>query len=149
MIIAIIVLAAVAVAIQTPVPLESETGRIEGTWEMAEAHSPVLRFSAGERTFPSPAEYFLERSSLVDLAGTVIAERPTAEDLEHAGPLLFLDLQADDPIGSYENDRPGIAPTVYARVLETGGKIVLQYWMFYVFNDGRLNSHEGTGRWSR
>jgi len=115
----------------------------EGTWEMAETYSPVLRFSSGERTFPSPVEYFLERSSLVDLGGTVILERPTAADLENAGAFLFLDFEAEDVVGVYESDRSSIAPTVYARVAEAGGGIILQYWLFYVFNQGELNSHEG------
>lgn len=143
MTIAIVTLAIVAMAIHAPVlDPEGRPDNIHGTWEMVEAHSPVLRFSTGERAFPSPVEYFLERSSLVDLAGTVVSVRPTAEDLEEAGPLLFLDLE-DGALESYERDRHGLAPTVYARVFENGGKIILQYWMFYVFNDGRLNFHEG------
>jgi hypothetical protein len=115
----------------------------EGTWEMAEAYAPVLRFSTGERTFPTPAEYFLDRSSLVDLSGKVILERPTPVDLESAGSFLFLDFEAEDVVSVYESDRSSITPTVYARVTEAGGAIVLQYWLFYVYNQGELNSHEG------
>jgi hypothetical protein len=139
-----IVIAVAATSSSGLLPLgEGSAPATEGSWEMAEAFSPVLRFSSGERTFPAPVEYFLERSSLVDLAGTVVAERPSEADLELAGPLLFLDLEARDPIRSYENDRQDIDPTVYARASEAGGRIILQYWLFYVFNDGRLNDHEG------
>jgi hypothetical protein len=115
----------------------------EGTWEMAEAYAPVLRFSTGERTFPTLVGYFLDRSSLVDLSGEEILERPTPVDLESAGSFLFLDFEADDVVQSYEDDRPGIVPTVYARVDEADGNIILQYWLFYVYNQGRMNSHEG------
>jgi hypothetical protein len=116
----------------------------QGTWEMAERYAPVWRFSNGERTFPTPVEYFLERSALVDYAGTVVKERPTGEDLEKAGTPSFLDCMGDEVvIERYEQDRPQIAPTVYARVAEAGGRVILQYWLFYVFNQGTYNSHEG------
>lgn len=110
---------------------------------MVQEHAPVLRFSSGERAFPAPVEPFIGRSSLVDLSGTVITARPTIEDMEAAGPLAFLDYEPGDVIASYEEDRANIAPTVYGRVASASDSIVLQYWMFYFFNDGRLNDHEG------
>jgi hypothetical protein len=123
-------------------PMTGYTIGLEGTWEMAERYSPILRFSIAERVFPAPVEYFLERSALVDAGTQVVVEHPSMDDLEGAGPGLFLDFKGD-AIGSYEQDRSIIAPTVYARTDLAGGRAIVQYWMFYVYNQGTYNSHEG------
>ncbi|MDW5561784.1 MAG: Vps62-related protein [Methanomassiliicoccus sp.] len=139
------IIAAVAVAFVLlpwqPAQRSEVVTAVPGTWEMVETYAPVLSFSSGERTFPAPVGYFLERASLVDLAGAIVAERP--EGLEETGSGLYLDFGPADVIDTYERDRPGIANTVYGRVMEVNDHIVLQYWLFYVFNEGRLNVHEG------
>ncbi len=117
-------------------------------WELAMTYSPVLRFSVHERTFPSEAEYFIERSHLTDRVRTIMVEDPINEDLSLAGQGTYLDnyMGSGDDLGvitAYENDISIVQPTVYVRVTEGDGKVVLQYWMFYVFNLGTFNSHEG------
>lgn len=123
-------------------PGEDLTSPAEGTWEMAKEYAPVLRFSLDERTFPAPVDYFFERSALVDVAGTVILEHPSWYDLEVATTGHFIEYRGD-VIESYERDRSQVVPTVYARVGEAGGRVILQYWLFYVFNQGSYNSHQG------
>jgi hypothetical protein len=125
-----------------PGPGEDDAAPAQGSWEMAEKYAPVLRFSLQERTFPAPVDYFLERSALVDFAGTVILEHPTFDDLETAASGHFIRFQGG-AIESYQRDRSQIVPTVYARVGEAGERVIIQYWLFYVFNHGSYNSHQG------
>ncbi len=120
----------------------------EEKWELAVAHSPVLRFSTHEMTFPSEVEYFVERSNLVDRARVTIVEHLIFDDLSVSGQGTYLDNflgSGDDRgvISSYEHDISLVQPTVYVRVVEGDGKVALQYWMFYVYNLGTFNSHEG------
>jgi len=117
-------------------------------WELAMTYSPVLRFSVEERTFPSEAEYFIGRSHLTDRGRTIIVENPISDELSLAGRGTYLDnyMGSGDDMGvitAYENDISFVQPTVYVRVTEGDGKVALQYWMFYVFNLGTFNSHEG------
>jgi hypothetical protein len=47
----------------------------------------------------------------------------------------------DGIINDYKSENLGY--TVYANVVEAGGSTVIQYWMFYAFNPGTMNQHEG------
>ncbi|HTR33260.1 MAG TPA: hypothetical protein VMH47_05240 [Gaiellaceae bacterium] len=73
---------------------------------------------------------------------------PTAADLARGLPGYHLDFPGNplDPGCSYEEWEREIAqgtkPTVYAHVAAEDGKLALQYWFFYVFNDFN-NTHEG------
>jgi hypothetical protein len=49
----------------------------------------------------------------------------------------------DGVIARYEQDRNLVNDTIYVRTVERAGAIIIQYWMFYVFNQGTFNSHEG------
>jgi len=48
----------------------------------------------------------------------------------------------DGIINDYKSSVMG-SYTVYAHVINTGGSTVIQYWMFYAFNPGTMNQHEG------
>lgn len=120
----------------------------EGRMALARGHAPLFLFSIDERTFPAPVYYFLERSVLVERSGTVVAQQPGGKELAQAGPHLFLDNvfgKGNDQgvIERYEEERGSIEPTVYVHVVEDDGRVAIQYWLFYVFNLGTYNSHEG------
>ena len=78
----------------------------------------------------------------------IVKIAPTAADLARGLPGYFLDFPGNplDPGCSYEEWEREIAqgtkPTVYAHVASQDGKVALQYWFFYVFNDFN-NTHEG------
>lgn len=117
-------------------------------WALAATYSPVLRFSIDERTFPTDVGYFIERSHLIDRSRAIIAEHPSSDDLSLAGQGMYLDnyLGSGDDLGvitAYENDISIVQSTVYIRIVEGDGRVALQYWMFYIFNLGTFNSHEG------
>jgi hypothetical protein len=83
--------------------------------------------------------------------GRVVKRGPTARDLSDAPASDYLDLPGDPlkPGCGYEKQfrrwYGGRKPTVYAHVAgdsEHPGKLALQYWFFYTFNDF-TNKHEG------
>ena len=62
------------------------------------------------------------------------------------GELQFYDA-ADNIVSDYQNklknNNPSVYPTVYYQINTSSGNTVIQYWMFYVFNPGEDNQHEG------
>lgn len=135
--------------------------------ELAERFAPVLRLvtqdercGPGEPYVPSAVDVLFDNPT-VALRGPwtsrdLVAVGPSEEQLAAGLPGYSLDLPGDplDPGCSYERWArsqwgPESAPTVYARV--TGqrgveGRLALQYWFFYPFNDYD-NKHESD--WER
>lgn len=72
---------------------------------------------------------------------------PTVEELAY---LTAEDYFLDNKLGSfveilsdYRSRLPELGYTVYARVTEELNHYIVQYWMFYAYNDGDVNQHEG------
>jgi hypothetical protein len=81
--------------------------------------------------------------------GTVVEVAPRASDVAAGRAGYALDFPGNalsSPACSYEKWERRIAarhrPTVYAHVAAESGKLALQYWFFYVYNDFN-NKHEG------
>ena len=128
---------------------------------LAERYAPVVRLVAqeeecgpGEPYTPLDVELLFDEPTVALRgpwgAGDIVEIGPSADDLagrfEH-----HLDFPGDalSPGCTYEewarDVAEGSAPTVYAHVVaEPGrpGRIALQYWLFYAFNDWN-NLHEG------
>ena len=106
----------------------------------------------GEPYRPIAADLGLGRSDvrLVDSKAGLLDDAPTAADLFGRGEDTYLDLPGEplDPGCSYEQwadtiDK-GEPTTAYAHVVQergTPGKLALQYWFYYPFNDWN-NKHE-------
>jgi len=127
---------------------------------LAERYAPVIAMQThttpcgpGEPYMPAPVESVLGQPAVLLRSddGTVIATAPTADDLAAAPPDAYLDLPGNalDPGCDYEQwfASTGMAahPTVYARVATEQahpGRLVVQYWVFWVFNDWN-DRHEG------
>ena len=130
--------------------------------ELAERYAPVVRLVAqeeacgyGEAYLPADVDVLLGEPT-VALRGPwgpddLIRVAPTAADLAQGLYEHHLDFPGNalDPGCDYElwNDRvaQGSEPTVYAHVATDPGfpgKLALQYWFFYTFNDFN-NKHEG------
>jgi len=104
----------------------------------AEDYAPILYFEAEENCYPVSVDYFIDNSILKNLT--------IDEDIMGGGTLPFYD--ADDNILSdyqskLKSNDPSVYPTVYYRFDTSRGNTVIQYWMFYVFNPGDHNQHEG------
>lgn len=128
--------------------------------QLADRYAPVVALkqhsepcsSDGEPYRPVPVDPVFARSDvrLVDSGGRLIRTAPTAADLYGRDDRTYLDLPGSplDPGCRYEQwaDQvfAGEPTTAYAHVVvEPGnpGKLALQYWLYYPFNDWN-NKHE-------
>jgi hypothetical protein len=127
---------------------------------LAERYAPIVALkqqtapcdSKGEPYRPVPADTVLDRSDvrLLDASGKVLAQAPSAAVLFGKGENDYLDFPGS-PLNagcSYEKwadtVTAGAPTTSYAHIVsEAGkpGKLALQYWFYYVFNDFN-NKHE-------
>ncbi len=105
----------------------------------------------GEAFYPAPVEIVLGNPdvALKDADGNVVAEGPTAADLYNKGEGYYLDFPGNPrrPRCTYEEDfkalAPDYPPAVYAHLFNDPGtnQLVLQYWLYFYFNDWN-NNHE-------
>ena len=128
--------------------------------QLADKYAPVVALEEqsepcsadGEPYRPISADLVLGRRDvrLVDSKGDLIRDAPTAADLFGRDEDTYLDLPGStlDPACSYEQWSDTISkgePTVaYAHVVSERrrpGKLALQYWFYYPFNDWN-NKHE-------
>jgi hypothetical protein len=121
--------------------------------QLAATYSPVLSVEAqpkpcgpGEAYRPTTVDTVLGRRDVLlrDPHGKVVKRAPTASDLWALAEGYYIDLPGDplEPGCRYEtqfrtwNDRR--PPTVYAHVATDPshpGKLAVQYWFYYTFND--------------
>lgn len=118
--------------------------------DLAEQYAPILYFVDGEQCYPVKVSYALENSYLYEVNNpTPLLISPTETQLQnYTTDLYYLDNQrgttavGDNGIESdYQSKQSSLGYTVYSRVETTQN--VIQYWLFYAFNGGDLNRHEG------
>ncbi len=119
---------------------------------LASKYAPVLRFSAGEKFYPTSVDYLIT-SSVVKLRGdqgltsTVVDTQPKPETLgTHADSNMFLDnkLETLDSIAAdYLGKADSLGYHAYVHIVRSGSSTVIQYWLFYIYNNGPLNEHQG------
>jgi multisubunit Na+/H+ antiporter MnhC subunit len=145
-----------------PVCLPSAASADDGDEaNLAERYAPVVRLVAqaqecgyGEAYLPIDVDALFDEPT-VALRGPwgsdLVKIAPSAQDLTAARYEYNLDFPGNplDPGCDYERwaqrVTQGTLPTVYAHVATdpgAPGKLALQYWLFYVFNDWN-NTHEG------
>lgn len=151
----------VLVAAATASADDGEPVAPDAAQELAERWAPVMRLvsqpekcGSGEPYPPSDVDVMFDNPTIA-LRGPwtdrdLVTVGPSAEELSEGLPGYSLDLPGDplDPGCSYEHwaddQWEGREPTIYARVVgQRGveGRIALQYWFFYAFNDYN-NKHE-------
>jgi len=121
--------------------------------ELAEIHAPILYFEGQETCYPVDASYHIDNSYLYLVGSdTPLSTSPTETELEtystEESQYVYLDNQKgtvsdDNIITDYQNNMNSYETTVYYRVYSDGATKIVQYWMFYAFNKGELNQHEG------
>ncbi len=99
----------------------------------AKDYAPILYFERQEVFYPVNVDYFLSNAVL----STIVIEGETIQYYD-ANDNIRSDYQ-----NKFKNNDPSVYPTVYYRFDESSGATVIQYWMFYVFNPGEYNEHEG------
>ena len=108
---------------------------------------------AAENFEPEQIEIMVDAAVLRDIENPAFSEKASLRSLlEWSRSAYYLDLAELDPDAhsiteyklAYDSVKDRYQPTIYARVWEAGGDgyTVLQYWIFYYFNDWR-NFHEG------
>jgi hypothetical protein len=119
--------------------------------QLALKYEPYLHFAAGEKFFPTDANYHIINSELYekksDDSNELIERFPDVASIaQYTTETYFL----NNTLGSYEEiaedykqNRESFGDKIYAHVTSEAGYIVVQYWFFYAFNPGTLNQHQG------
>ncbi|UCC58894.1 MAG: Vps62-related protein [Candidatus Bathyarchaeum sp.] len=118
--------------------------------QLALTYEPYLHFAAGEKFFPTDANYHIQNSILYMKSGdtnTQIDSSPTVASIaQYTTGDYFLNntLGGSEEIAQdYRQRRASLGDKIYAHVTSESGYIVVQYWFFYAFNPGTLNQHQG------
>jgi hypothetical protein len=136
-------------------------GATSAAQQLAERHAPVVVVRTPsdpcdgetEPYRPTPVETVLGNPEipLRDDDGSVIDQAPTAAEVAGKGPKTWLDLPGNPrrPGCGYAKDfarlSQGHPDVVYAHIAtdpSAPGRLALQYWMFWYFDDF-VNTHEG------
>jgi hypothetical protein len=119
--------------------------------QQASTFAPVLHFSQGEKFYPTSVDYIVGSSVLKqrssDGSNTIVEAAPTPDTLgTHAGTDLFLDNKLgnlDAIAADYASKASSIGYYAYVHTVNSGSSTVIQYWLFYAYNNGPLNDHQG------
>jgi len=122
--------------------------------QLAEQYAPIFYFEKEEQVFPVAVEYHLANANLNRSdEGTphLLVVNPSPEQLG-AYTSIGQNYYLDNTVGTIEDRRiiedyreyaEQHGYTVYSHVFPSGAETVIQYWCFYAFNEGPLNTHEG------
>ena len=118
--------------------------------DIAQQYSPIFYFEKDETCFPVDVSYHIENSYLYIIDNeNPIDTAPTAESISgYTEDGYYLDNQIgsvddDNIINDYQSKMSALGYKVYAHVISNGDTTIIQYWMFYAFNKGTMNQHEG------
>jgi len=142
----------------------AQTTESNNDLSLAQKYSPILYFHPDEIFYPQPIEVFVSNARLKQDASLwftlIILDTVTLQDLvAHYDPSFFLDIwygtNGESASINYSAHRKyyteklspeigGPPPSVYANVIHDNNhkKIIIQYWLFYYYNDW-FNKHEG------
>src|SRR4030042_2882549 len=118
---------------------------------LAEEYAPVLHFTNGEKIYPTPVNYIISSSVLKqrnpDGTSFLIDSAPTPNNLgTHTSSNLFLNNKLAtlaDIADDYAANADTIGYYAYVHVARSSSSTVIQYWLFYIFNNGPMNEHQG------
>ena len=117
---------------------------------LAEQYAPIFYFEKDETCYPFDVSYHIDNSYLyMEESDQPVDTDPTEDSLaNYTTDVYYLDNQkgsiADTGIiTDYQSKINTLGYTVYSHIADSGGSTVIQYWMFYAFNKGTQNQHEG------
>jgi len=119
--------------------------------DLASQYTPVLHFTSGEKFYPTSVNYIIGSSFLKqrnpDGTSSFIDYNPTPANLgTHTSSDLFLKNKLDtlaDITADYASNAASLGYYAYVHIVRSGSSTVVQYWLFYIYNNGPLNDHEG------
>lgn len=116
--------------------------------DLAQQYAPIFYFEKDEPCFPVDVSYHIDNSDLylVESSQPIDWNHDEEELSNYTADEYYLDNQKgsiDDEgiVNDYTSSNLGY--TVYSHVGSSGGTTIIQYWMFYAFNPGTMNQHEG------
>lgn len=123
-------------------------------FEDANKYAPIFYFEKEENYYPTNANYTIYNSYLYQVkeeSPLLIDDTPTPSELANYNTddheFFYLDNYNGKPgeEGTISNYQKSIYhdQVIYYRVDNIDGNKVIQYWMFYAYNKGDLNEHEG------
>ncbi|HXW37721.1 MAG TPA: Vps62-related protein [Nitrososphaerales archaeon] len=124
----------------------------EGGSSLAAEYAPVLHFAAGEKFYPTTVDYLINSSNLMlrgpnGTSDTLISTDPTPSDLgsfNNSNYFLENRLNSSAAIAAdYDSKATSLGYYAYVHEVNTGNGTVIQYWLFYAYNLGQLNDHQG------
>jgi len=127
-------------------------GMAQSDEDIAEQYAPILYFEQDEMCYPVDVSYHIDNSYLYQFTGDeplLINETPSDLNLSvYFTDCYYLDnmlgtTDDEDIIQDYKNKLNTFGYRVYYHIHQSGGITIVQYWMFYAFNKGDLNQHEG------
>jgi len=119
--------------------------------QQASAFAPVLHFTLGEKFYPTSVDYIISTSVLKqrfsDGSNITVDAAPTPSSLgTYRGADLFLDNKLgtlDAIAANYALKASSVGYYAYVHIVNSGTSTVIQYWLFYAYNNGPLNDHQG------
>lgn len=125
--------------------------KAEADEELAFKYAPVLRFTSGEKFYPTSVDYIISSSVLkrrnYDGTSVLVDPAPSPSTL---GAYTSNDLFLDNKLGNFEaiaadyaSKADSIGYYTYVNIVRSSSGTVIQYWLFYIFNNGPLNDHQG------
>jgi len=141
----------------TQSPESPSTVDSEYAEQLAKQFCPIIYLKgegeAPENYEPEPVEIMVDQASVRDIQDPSFSEKATLSGLlQWSRSIYYLDILGLGPATqspeeyelNYQEVKDQYQPTIYARVSEgiDTGYTVVQYWIFYYFNDWR-NLHEG------
>src|SRR5713101_5083793 len=117
---------------------------------MVQAYTPLLHFADGEKFYPTSVEYIISSSTLMqrnaDGTSTTVDSAPTPTTLgSRTSPTMFLNNKLGDMnaiAADYTAKAAASGYFAYAHISSLGSSTVVQYWLFYSYNNGQLNDHQ-------
>lgn len=125
---------------------------------LAQKYAPILYFEKEEELYPVAIEYHLSNANLnqsTDVGPIMIDANPSIQEIStYTNPEAnyYLDnkkgtINDAGITEDYQMQEDTLGHTLYCHVIldiQDGESVtVVQYWMFYAFNKGPLNTHEG------
>ncbi len=117
---------------------------------LASMFAPVLHFTSAEKFYPTSVDYLIQSSALKERlangSSVVITPSPSNSTLGSYNSTTYLEnkLGTLDAIAAdYSSKASSIGYFAYVHVVNGTSSTVIQYWLFYAYNNGPLNDHQG------
>jgi hypothetical protein len=141
----------VLLVVVTLVGLGAKAMEAETPLEMASRYAPVLQFTSGEQFYPTSVDYIVSSSVLKrrysNGSSSLVSSNFTAYTLGLFGDSdLFLENKLctlDAIAADYGAKAESIGYYAYVHVVAGNSSTVIQYWLFYVYDNGPSNNHQG------